>query len=245
MKAKCSVRLLLIILTVVAVMSVIGGCDKTEYALIGGDVFENAKEKYAAGEQVTLYYPFIATDTDYSFYVDGELFNADYESEKGYIISFAMPDHDVTVLCQWRNSMIYVPSDNPVMLVDYYEATVATVGGDMYEELILFANGTKSVVYIDVYSGDESGKTYQRYDVAPEVVDECLAVIEESDFREWNENLDYSGITGGYYVVSFRDGSSYTRVTSEHMPENGKELFLSVGSVLRNYVSSGTPAEVD
>ncbi len=40
--------------------------------------FSNAKDSYRAGEQVTLIYPFIATDTDYSFSVDG----ADYKLKK-------------------------------------------------------------------------------------------------------------------------------------------------------------------
>lgn len=68
--------------------------------------FKNAKKSYKAGERVTLYYFMIATDTNYSFFVDGAYFNPDYETDKGYIISFDMPDHDVVVDVHAKNSML-------------------------------------------------------------------------------------------------------------------------------------------
>ncbi len=43
--------------------------------------FSNAKDSYRAGEQVTLIYPFIATDTDYSFSVDGADYKLNYTDE--------------------------------------------------------------------------------------------------------------------------------------------------------------------
>ena len=68
--------------------------------------FQNAKPSYKAGEQVVLYFDMIATDTNYTFYVDGEVFNPDYDSSKGYIISFTMPEHDVAVEVESRNTMV-------------------------------------------------------------------------------------------------------------------------------------------
>ncbi len=74
--------------------------------------FDNARDSYAAGSKVTLYYSIIATDTDYSFYVDGEKINPDYEESKGYIIKFTMPEHDITVSVESRNSMEYIPEED-------------------------------------------------------------------------------------------------------------------------------------
>lgn len=68
--------------------------------------FKNAKDKYRAGEKVTLYYWLIATDTDYSFSVDGAELSLGYDDNKGYVLSFIMPDHDVSVHCFSRNSML-------------------------------------------------------------------------------------------------------------------------------------------
>ncbi len=75
-------------------------------------------EQARAGEEVVIYYPMIATDTDYTFHypmiatdtdytflVDGCYFRPDYQREKGFILRFVMPDHDITIECKERNSM--------------------------------------------------------------------------------------------------------------------------------------------
>ncbi|MBQ1687272.1 MAG: hypothetical protein II224_03855 [Ruminococcus sp.] len=71
--------------------------------------FSNAKDSYRVGEQVTLIYPFIATDTDYSFSVDGADYKLNY-TDRGYELSFVMPDHEVSVNVSWRNSMMCMGS---------------------------------------------------------------------------------------------------------------------------------------
>ena len=63
-------------------------------------------EQARVGEMVVIYYPMIATDTDYSFRVDGMYFQPDYQTEKGFIFRFVMPDHDITIQCNERNSML-------------------------------------------------------------------------------------------------------------------------------------------
>lgn len=63
------------------------------------------KTKYRAGEEVVLYYPYIATDTNYEFFLDGEAISPGYEDGKGYIIRFMMPNHDVKIGCHSYNSM--------------------------------------------------------------------------------------------------------------------------------------------
>lgn len=73
------------------------------------------RKQYRAGEQVVLYYPMIATDTDYTFLVDGSAVRPDFERSTGFIISFTMPDHDVTVKCIERNTML--PDGDDVIIV--------------------------------------------------------------------------------------------------------------------------------
>ena len=69
------------------------------------DMYEGTKEHYIAGETVTLVYPYVATDTDYSFYVNSKPVKTSYDNKKGIVLSFTMPEHDVTVECQSANSM--------------------------------------------------------------------------------------------------------------------------------------------
>lgn len=85
------------------------GCSAKKYRVdYGGDkdFFKGAKDEYRAGEKVTVYYDLIATDTDYTFLLDGKRINPDYSENKGYIITFKMPEHDVKLTVESRNSMI-------------------------------------------------------------------------------------------------------------------------------------------
>lgn len=104
----------LIMILVLGGMLVFGfsGCSGKKYRVdYGGqkDCFKGAKDYYPAGKKVTLYYDIIATDTDYSFYVNGERVNPDYSESKGYIISFVMPEQDITIKVESKNSMEYIP----------------------------------------------------------------------------------------------------------------------------------------
>lgn len=67
--------------------------------------YTNAKDRYCAGEKVILYYSMLATDTDYSFWLEGAELMLSYDNEKGYVLSFIMPENDVVVHSSSRNSM--------------------------------------------------------------------------------------------------------------------------------------------
>ena len=92
-------------------MSVLSGCHTVKYNVICDDFFEGNKGAYREGAKVELYYDLIATDTDYSFFVDDERYNALYDERKGYVIEFTMPAHDVTVRVESKNSMMYEPGE--------------------------------------------------------------------------------------------------------------------------------------
>ena len=75
------------------IMFGLSGCGKQKYELkFDGYGFESEKTKYAAGENVTVYYDMIATDTDYSFYTDSDdvELNRDYDDKHGYIFNFTI-----------------------------------------------------------------------------------------------------------------------------------------------------------
>ena len=78
--------------------------------------YSNAKDFYRAGTKVKLYYEMIATDTDYSFSLDGEPLEFTYDAKKGFIIEFTMPEHNVKLECSAVNSMMYVPQDDETLI---------------------------------------------------------------------------------------------------------------------------------
>ena len=79
---------------------------KTYTVEMDGFLCEGQKTKYKEGDQVVLYYSLVATDTDYTFIVDGEYYRPDYNHNDGYIIRFTMPDHDVKIEVITRNTMV-------------------------------------------------------------------------------------------------------------------------------------------
>lgn len=116
MKGQIIVLILIVILAISLVIIFCGCKSKPKYKLdlCGEDFFyEGVKDSYKEGEKVEINYKFIATDTDYTFYVDGVRFNPDYSDEKGFIFRFIMPDHDVKIICESRNTMLYVPDEKP------------------------------------------------------------------------------------------------------------------------------------
>lgn len=98
--------------------------------------FIGAKDKYRAGEKVKLYY-MLATDTDYTFLLDGERINVGYDEEKGAVIEFTMPERDVTLSVESKNSMTVLPpdelgfEDSPQLSFSSFDG-----GGPEYEAII-------------------------------------------------------------------------------------------------------------
>ena len=106
------VIIVLVIILLVGVL-VITGCSGNSSDVYKVDYcgqkscYKNAKDSYKAGTKVELYFDLVATDTDYSFYLDGERINYEYDDRKGFIIKFVMPEHNVKLECESHNSMEY------------------------------------------------------------------------------------------------------------------------------------------
>ena len=82
----------------------------TLLSIAGADACRHKTYKIdISGEEVVLYFPMVATDTDYRFILDGTEIRQEYDSRKGFIIRFTMPEHDVTLRYLQRNSMNEIP----------------------------------------------------------------------------------------------------------------------------------------
>ena len=124
--AKTGKRLVLILLGV-CIMFTLFGCGKQKYKLqFDGYGFQSAKTAYAVGEKVTVSFDLIATDTDYRFWLDDETvkLTQDWDDRRGYVFTFSMPEHDVTLHVSSRNSMEYIPSVSVTFRNEVEEADV-------------------------------------------------------------------------------------------------------------------------
>ena len=106
-----------VIVTAVIVIAIfITGCGKRSYKVDycgAKDFYANAKDTYKSGEEVELIFDLVATDTDYTFYLDGKSEDLDVQGTgNGFLIRFTMPDHDVKLNYSEKNSMEYLPDGN-------------------------------------------------------------------------------------------------------------------------------------
>ena len=129
------------------------------------------------------------------------------------------------------------PEKQDVMLIDYYSATVATVGGDRSYEAVLYEYSdteAKLVIYQNYPGGEEMYS--DTYIVPYEAVERCYKLIEESKLTEWNTIYPDIPLTGAVTVCKFRgaDGE-YVRVSTDAMPDDGRGILDSIGAVMSSY----------
>lgn len=103
---------IILILTMVLLVIFLFGCGKQKHRLnFDSYGFESKKSEYAYGDKVTVYFNLIGTDTDYNFYLDDESIELEqsYDDKHGYILTFIMPDKDVTLNMDAHSNMEYIP----------------------------------------------------------------------------------------------------------------------------------------
>ena len=226
----------------------LSGCGKTMYNLkFDGYGLKSAKTSYAEGEKVTVTYDMVATDTDYRFFTDSDDVKLDqeFDNEHGYVFTFTMPAHDVMMSVSSKNSMekdpyanspepsaYGTPKDciiNENLVFDYYEATVATVGGDESSEYCLYKYSDTQLVLAKYSKEEGSEETMVFCTVPASVMDDCMALVKKYKMRKWKNG---SGLRGKRYVVKFMDDGELKRVSSDDMPEDGSKAFSAIEDTL-------------
>ena len=245
MKRPLFTKILILLLEVLLIMSLSGCAFAKKYNVDYGDsknALIGAKDSYRAGEKVVLK-AYLATDTDYSFSVDGDNISPDFSSDGGMLVyKFTMPAHDIKIEFSSHNSMINEvdPTDDgdidyeQTLLFDYYTAPAAIVGEAFYNETTV-NRGSDGLYYVNTYRGsrDKGTTTYHATFAAPDgLLDDLMGVVNEYKMDEWNDG-DGVGLDGAIKVVKFRDtANKLVRVSSEQMPENGEEAFGKVAEIL-------------
>lgn len=140
-------------------MSLFSSCGAKYKVTYDGD-FKGGKSSYREGANVKVYFDVIATDTDYSFYVDGESVRTNYSEDKGYIIEFTMPAHDVVVSYSSKNSMIYIPPQTDGELVfDTFAGGGPQYSVEIEDESVV--NCEIKSVFTDPNHGEIDGESYE------------------------------------------------------------------------------------
>ena len=115
----------------------------------------------------------------------------------------------------------------------YYEAVVATQGGDESFSYSLYGYTDTEMVlaWNKTYTDGQKSSDYRL--VPATVLDDCLKIAKKYKFGK-GKWLNGSGITGMVYSIDYLKDGEHIRVSSESMPDNGMDAFDAVEKVLSN-----------
>lgn len=226
----------------------LNSCGGERYRLDTAGRFSGARSSYRAGQKVTVRFPFVATDTSYSFYLNGKSIDATYSDIGGYKLEFIMPPYDAKLECVMRNDMVYTPPKEGVeesLLYEYYRATAAIPDGQsetysigLYHITETDSEGNqedRTELRVTEVKSDGT-KTENIYDAKFYGAYECGLIADEYHMHGWDKMRNTVSEDGMHVAVKFKTGTGYIRVSNACMPENGREGMGKIRSILEGYI---------
>lgn len=207
------------------------------YGFVEGGIVTARKDSADAGDTGPWTYLYWKKDKDkyqeFSF--------RSYDSEKNFVdycVSLVQEDGadpsavETSAKPSENSSFVledYTADEN--ILFEYYEATSGTVDGDEYVMFVLYGYSDTELILVrkSGYSGDNDTLDYCFADIS--LLDDCMALTKKykMDSKKWK---DGNGLRGKEYSVVFLKDGELKKVSSDHMPDNGKEAFDSVYMLL-------------
>ena len=116
------------------------------------------------------------------------------------------------------------------IVFDYYEAVVASVGGNDSKEYVLYSCDYNGYLIMVKYTKEDGEPEYSYACLVPATTyDDCMKVVKKYKMTKWKHEI---GLAGGIYVVRFSEGEENYRITSESMPEDGMKAFDEIAGIL-------------
>lgn len=117
------------------------------------------------------------------------------------------------------------------MLVYYYEAVVATVGGDGHSSYSLYKYTDNELVLVWRDGSPDKDETMVYRIVPATVYDDCLKLAKKYRFGK-GKWVDGDCIVGMEFRISIVKDGEIISVSSESMPDNGEEAFYAFEKAL-------------
>ena len=228
----------IVVILLVSTLVFLTSCKAERYKVICTEgLFINVKGSYKAGQTVRVYFPMVATDTDYTFYLDGERINSSgYSDLKGYTIEFTMPAHDVELTVDSNNSMEYVPAsaDLPVgtELFTYTETTYTPEGNTVFRLNVTNVSDTEHCMTVSKEDGSTEIYTIPRFPY-----ESLCSYNDITDLSSWNNLDEFDGLEGKSIELSFYYHGEYITLSSDRMPEDGEGVLKYLVSNFTDYMT--------
>lgn len=235
--------IIIVAVTVIVILSVLffvlSSCKAEKYHVIcSTGVFENVKNSYKAGQQVKIYFPYVATDTDYSFHLDGERIRpSDYSDSKGYTISFVMPSHDVELTYNSKNSMEYTPVAEDVpentLLFSYTKKVYSPEGDSTYKLTVKTTDSPEE--HLMTVQTEDGNK--QLYSIPRFPYQSVYTYISNINISDWNSMAEYECLDGMKVSISVFCDGEYVNVSTDRMPSGGEQVLNYIHSHFADYMT--------
>ena len=134
--------------------------------------------------------------------------------------------------------------EDKILLVDYFERVVGTPEEQPYFELVLYQYTEAKLLLEKYVDGGTDEEMLTSYHVPAEAYKKALQVIKKYDMASWNSRDDCFPLDGKLYVCKFSEGPNFTRVSSDSMPEEGKQAFNELYKILSGYAMDKYLAEL-
>ena len=198
-------------------------------------LFKNVKKSYRPGAKVKICFPYVATDTDYSFYLDDErISDYRYNNIKGYVITFIMPSHDVELTCNSRNSMenlFHIHKAGTILFTyrekvfsadednNLYSVTVEATEDESKHKMTVYNNGNKSLYSIPIFPYES-----------------CYNYINHEQLWKWNKLEEYECLDGKRITLSILLDKEYITISTDMMPEFGENILNYLHTIFADYM---------
>lgn len=227
----------IVVILLVSTLVFLTSCKAERYKVICTEgLFINVKGSYKAGQTVRVYFPMVATDTDYTFYLDGErIIPTNYSDMRGYCFEFTMPTHDVELTVESKNSMEYHPVSTDIPagteIFRYTEETRSADGSTSFELSVTTVSDTKHCMTVK----KEDGSTLI-YTIPIYPYESLYSYNDIYNLAKWNTLEEYHTLDNKSVELTFYYDGEYITLSSDHMPEDGEGILKYLVSNFTDYM---------
>lgn len=130
----------------------------------------------------------------------------------------------------------FVDSDL-TLLGNFCKRSVATVGGDGYDEIVLYEDKTDGSYQIHTFSKYEymPNEVHHAYKAKDGAYNAMLELVGKLQLDEY-EGKSGAGLCGGMYICKYMKDGVIHRVTTDNIGIEGPALIVQVGKLLGSYI---------
>ncbi len=122
------------------------------------------------------------------------------------------------------------------VLGDFCKKTMATVGGDGYDEIVLYENEADGSFQIHTYSKYVymEKENHHSFKAKPGAYDALLRLVEKLHLDEYEGKRGF-GLCGGMYICKYKKDGALHRVTTDNFGTEGPAIIIQVGNLIGSF----------